>query len=137
MTFGLLENDKILAICPFTYESVKRKNLLLLSLLIFCFFVTIKYHLRFNEGRKFHDLSSTDLSKSIPAEKIDKKLSGLNWISPEYKNSVEEEINLVVNIKNHLSTDKRKKMVITHYSFLSTIGSKTFEIDARFYTFQI
>ncbi len=66
-------------------ENIKRKNLFLLSLLIFCFFVTIKYHLRFNEGRKFHDLSSTDLSKSIPAKKIDKKLSGLNWISPEYK----------------------------------------------------
>ena len=26
LTFGLLENDKILAICPFTYESVKRKD---------------------------------------------------------------------------------------------------------------
>ena len=107
-------------------ESFKNKNLALYGLIIFCLFITTKYHLRFNEGRKFHDLSSTDLSKSIPAEKIDKKLSGLNWISPEYKNSVEEEINLVVNIKNHLSTDKRKKMVITHYSFLSTILNENF-----------
>ena len=98
----------------------------LLSLLIFCFFVTIKYHLRFNEGRKFHDLSSTDLSKSIPAKKIDKKLSGLNWISPEYKNNVEEEINFIINIKNHLKKDKRNKMVITHYSFLATILNENY-----------
>ena len=69
--------------------------MVLLSLIIFCLFVTIKYHLRFNEGRKFHDLSSTDLSKSIPANKIDEKLSGLNWISPEYKNNVEQEKNSI------------------------------------------
>ena len=107
-------------------ENIKRKNLLLLSLIIFCFFVTIKYHLRFNEGRKFHDLASTDLSKSIPAKKIDEKLSGLNWISPEYKNNVEEEINLIINIKKHLETDKRNKMVITHYSFLATILNENY-----------
>ncbi len=107
-------------------ENVKRKNLLLLSLLIFCFFVTIKYHLRFNEGRKFHDLSSTDLSKSVPAKKIDKKLSGLNWITPEYKNNVEEEINFIISVKNHLEKDKRNKMVITHYSFLATILNENY-----------
>ena len=107
-------------------EKIKRKNLIFLSLIIFCFFITIKYHLRFNEGRKFHDLSSVDLSKSIPAEKIDKKLSGLNWISPEYKNNVDQEINLIIDIKKYLETDKRNKMVVTHYSFLATILNENY-----------
>ena len=105
---------------------IKKKKLILFFLIILCALATTKYHLRFNEGRKFHELSTTDLSKSIPAEKIDKKLAGLHWISPEYKNNVEEEINLIIKIKNQLKSDKRNKMVITHYSFLATILDDNF-----------
>ena len=57
---------------------------------------------------------------------IDKKLLGLNWVSPEYKNNVEEEINLIIKIKNQLKSDKRSKMVITHYSFLAAILDDNF-----------
>ena len=100
---------------------LKKKNMLFLFLVVFCILVTAKYHFRFNEGRKFHELSSVDLSKSVPATKIHDKLKGLQWISPEYKNNVEQEINLINNIKNHLKSDKRKKMVVTNYSFFSII----------------
>ena len=60
------------------------------------------------------------------AEKIDKKLSGLNWISPEYQNNVEQEINLIIDIKKYLETDKRNKMDVTHYSFLATILNENY-----------
>ena len=105
---------------------LKKKKLVLVSFIIFCTLITAKYHFRFNEERKFHELSTADLSKSISAEKIDKKLLGLNWVSPEYKNNVEEEINLIIKIKNQLKSDKRSKMVITHYSFLAAILDDNF-----------
>ena len=49
-------------------------NLIILILV----FSTIKYHLRFNEHKKFMDLQNADFSKSINANILDKKLSGLN-----------------------------------------------------------
>ena len=113
---------------------LRKKNIIFIFLIICCFLVTIKYHLRFNEGRKFHELSTVDFSKSIAATKIHKKLKGLKWISPEYKNDVEKEINLINKIKNHLIYDKRKKMVITNYSFFSVILNEKLFSPSMVYT---
>ena len=100
---------------------LKYKNLIFLILISCCLFATLKYHLRFNENRKFHELENVDLKLSIDAKKIDKKLSGLKWITPEFKNNPSEEIQLINQIKSHLSKDSRNKMVITNYSFFSII----------------
>tara|TARA_B100001996_G_scaffold226227_1_gene174249 strand:+ start:1795 stop:3366 length:1572 start_codon:yes stop_codon:yes gene_type:complete len=113
---------------------LRKKNLIFIFLVIYCVLVTSKYHIRFNEGRKFHELSKVDFSKSIEATKIHKKLKGLKWISPEYKNDVEDEINLINRIKNHLKSDKRKKMVITNYSFFSSILNEKLFSPSMAYT---
>ena len=42
-----------------------------------CFISVGKYHLRFNENRKFHELTYSDLNLAVNADQIDKKLSGL------------------------------------------------------------
>ena len=55
-------------------------------MLLVCIFVTTKYHIRFNEGRKFHELNNVDFNNSIDAELIDTKFKGLKWITPEKKN---------------------------------------------------
>ena len=86
-------------------------------LIIFCLFVTTKYHLRFNEGRKFHELSYSDFNLSSSAEKIDKKFYGLNWITPEFNKTPSKEINLINEIISHLKDDNRNKMLMTNYSF--------------------
>ena len=49
-------------------SGVKYKSLIF-GILIFCLFVTYKYHLRFNVDRKFHDLQNTNLENTINAEK--------------------------------------------------------------------
>ena len=90
-------------------------------LIIFCFFVTIKYHLRFNEDRKFHELNYVDFNLSLKGEKIDKTLSGLNWISPQFENNPKKEINLINEAISHLKNDGKKKMIMTHYLFLSAV----------------
>ena len=50
--------------------------------MIFCIF---KYHLVYNEQRKFMDLQNIDLKKSIDAKTLDPKLKGLNWITTKYQ----------------------------------------------------
>ena len=113
---------------------IRKKNLISIFLLVYCVSVTVKYHLRFNEGRKFHELNNVNFSKSIPATKIDSKLKGLKWITSDYKNNVEEEIKFINNLKIQIKNDKRRKMVITHYSFLSSILNENYFSPSMGYT---
>ena len=60
--------------------------------------MVFKYHLRFNENRKFHELVNVNFELSIDAQKIHRKLSRLNWITPEFKENPGEEINMINQI---------------------------------------
>ena len=64
---------------------IKSKYLVYFIVIIFLF-STIKYHIRFNENKKFMELSNVDFDLSINASSLDKRFNGLNWITPEYKN---------------------------------------------------
>jgi len=100
---------------------LKNKKYVTLIVLSFCIFATIKYHFSYNEKRKFHELANVNLNLSTSANKIDNKLNGLNWISPEfYKNSM-AEINYINQIQFYVKKDRRKKMLLTNYSFFSAI----------------
>ena len=91
------------------------------AMILFCFFTAIKYHLRFNEDRKFHELNYVNFELSSYGKKIDKKLTGLKWITPEFKDNANEEIILINEVKSFLHNDYRNKMVMTNYSFFSVI----------------
>ena len=99
----------------------KSKGIIYSVVILICLFATFKYHLRFNENRKFHELSNVNFKLSTSANKIHKKLSGLNWITPEFKNKPQEEINFVNQIQTYLKADNRNKMLLTNYSFFSAI----------------
>ena len=90
-------------------------------MILLCLFSTIKYHFRFNENRKFHELNYVNFDLSSDGKEIDKKFSGLIWITPEYKNNSKEEIISILNIKNYLEKDNRQKMLLTNYSFFSAL----------------
>ena len=101
-------------------------------ILFFTVFATVKYTIRFDINRKFHELIYTDISKAEDAIIIDKKLSGLNWISP-YNLNPKNEIN---NIQNFISIIKKEKdniMVITEYSFFSSLVEKKLYSPSRTY----
>jgi hypothetical protein len=66
-------------------------------------------------------------------KKIDKKLTGLKWITPEFKNNPNEEIILINEAKTYLSNDHRNKMVMTHYSFFSAILDQKLFSPSRWY----
>ena len=111
------------------------KRFLSVILIIFCLLVTAKYHLRFNEGRKFHELNYSDFNLSSSATKIDKKFYGLNWITPEFNKTPVKEINLINEIISHLKDDNRNKMLMTNYSFFSAILEKKLFSPTRWHIF--
>jgi len=112
----------------FSHISINSNKLIIsVILILFCLGITTKYHLRFNENRKFHELIYSDFNLAVNADKIDKKFSGLKWISPEYSKNPDEEINLINEMKNYFKNDNRNKMIMTNYSFFSAIlENKTF-----------
>ena len=61
-------------------------------------------------------------------------MSGLNWITPQFKNNPKKEINLINQIEAILKKDFRNKMVITNYPFFSAILDQKLYSPSRIYT---
>ena len=115
-------------------SKLKFKKSICSVIILICLFATFKYHLRYNENRKFHELKNVNFQLAIDAKKIHKKLSGLNWITPKFKDNPEKEINLINQIFSILKKDTRKKMVITNYPFFSVILEEDLHAPSRVYT---
>ena len=86
-----------------------------------CVFATTKYHIRFNEQRKFNELEKVDLTKAIDAEILSTDLRGLKWITPKYPNDPEVEISNLLEIMEILKNDNSKKALLTDYQFLGPV----------------
>ena len=95
--------------------------------------LTTKYHLRFNEGRKFIDLQNVDFNKAVKASIIDERFNNLKWITATYKDNPLEEINYLKESVNFLKKENKKKMVITHYQFFSVLLDENLNIPNRWY----
>ena len=103
--------------------------------IILCLVSTIKYHERFNENRKFHELQDVNFDIAIDANKIDTKLNGLKWITPQFKENPMKEIKIINEIKTILKKDKRNKMVLGNYPFLSAILNQNLFSTTRWHVF--
>ncbi len=117
-----------------TYCNYKVSKVFFLTLLILSTLSTFKYHLRFNETRKFHDLQNINLNKSIEAYYLSNKLKGLNWISQKYSNDPKQEIDKLKKIIKLLKEDKQKKILITNYLFFSTLLEENLYSPSKTYT---
>ena len=80
------------------------------------------------------DLENVNLEKAIFASQLSPKLKNLKWITPlSYSENPQEELDFLKIVMNRLKEDTRKKMVITHYQFLSLILSEDLNILNRWY----
>jgi hypothetical protein len=116
----------------YTKKYFNKIYLVYFILLIFIF-TTVKYHLRYNQDRKFIELVNANFSLSEDASKIDKSLSGLKWITPHYLYSPSDEIDLLIDTKNILLKAKKKKIIITDYQFFSSIINNKFASPNKWY----
>ena len=115
-------------------SKINFKKFLKYLILFVVIFTTTKYHLRFNEDRKFHELANVDLSKAIESKELDKSLEGIQWISPYFPNNPQNEIIFLKEIKSEIDNINNKIMVFTHYSFLDSVTSNNLNSPSRTHT---
>ena len=111
------------------------KKYIIYFILIFCLLITIKYHVRFNIEKKFHELNNVNFKNAVSGSVLDKKFKGLNWITPDKKekNEVGDEIKTIKEILEILKNDKQKKMLFTNYSFFSVLLKETTNSPSRWF----
>jgi hypothetical protein len=115
-------------------EKNYKKKIIITLTILFTILITFKYHLRYNELRKFHELSNTNLSKAVSAKEIDEKLLGLKWISPFYEGEPSGEINLIKDVVLEIELKQKNIVLITHYLFLDSLIEKSLYNLNRTYT---
>lgn len=102
-------------------NNLNKKNLILYFIIGLCIFSVTKYHLRYNENRKFHRLEKTDFSKAVDASAIHKQLKGLKWITNHYQNEPGTEIENINESLKILKKEKGRFSIITDYLFIPAI----------------
>jgi len=110
---------------------IKYKGLIF-GILIFCFFVTFKYHLRFNIDRKFHDLQNTNLENSVNAGKIDSSLTPLQWKTSNFEDPL-NEIKIINNAVKEIEKSDKNVILMTNHNFISSISPKKIYTISRTY----
>ena len=130
--FFLIPINAGLSIIFINKLNLKKKNIYILAIFLVCFASTFKYHMRFNEGRKFHELASVNLKDAIPAKIIDKKLKQLQWITPHFIDP-KSEVDLIKKTINIIENDNNPIMLISNYLFLDALTKKNLNSPSRTY----
>jgi len=116
----------------YTEKYLKNKYFVYFILFIFIFSVS-KYHLRFNHHKKFIELANANFDLAVEASILDKKLSGLKWITPHYINAPSKEIKLLFEAKNILSKKQERKIIVTDYQFFSSSLNNEYASPNKWY----
>ena len=116
------------------FEFKKNKKYISIILIVLLISITLKYHLRFNENRKFHELENVKLSNSIEAEKIHFSLKGNLWINPTFKGPPSDEILLIKSSVQEIDNLKEEIMLISNYLFIDSITNKNMNLPSKAFT---
>ena len=95
---------------------------------------TLYYKSSYIDNRRFQELANVDLNKSIKVNFTNGKLKNLKWITPNYPDSPENEVDLLKNSLLVIKNDKKKKMLITHYQFIAALIPEYISSPNRTYT---
>jgi hypothetical protein len=111
---------------------IKNKKYYEYLIVLVCILITIKYHLRYNEQRKFHELANTDINNAIEISFEKEFFHGLKWITPSYNNP-KEELKIIQDFYFLIKNDNSKKILITEYSFFSSLLKESLYSPSRTY----
>ena len=100
----------------------KDKTFILYFLVFLSFSSTIYYGYKYINKRNFADLQNANFSKAIDAKYLNKKLSGLKWITPQYDEPKVELSNLKNSIEI-IKNDNSNIAIVTDYQFISVVLS--------------
>ena len=125
--FSLFHSEMIL-------KEYKLKKLFSILIIFSVILITLKYHLRYNENRKFHDLTSLKISQSIDAKILNSSFKKLKWVNPFFDGSPQNEIELLQKGKEILINDEEQLMLISNYLFFEIITKKEMNYPNRSFT---
>ena len=114
------------------FKFKKYFNFFLIFVLIL---ITLKYHFRYNENRKFHELENVNFNLSLNADMLDKSLRGLKWINPYFNGQAHNELKILIEAKNIFNNSNKKVMLITNYLFLDSITEINLNYPNRTFTY--
>jgi len=110
----------------------KTQRSIIRNLLIFLSAIYIVYNFTsYVDNRRFMELKNINLKNAVDAKIIDKKLSGLKWITFLYPNDPMTEIKLINNSINLLRANNENFLLLTDYSFLYSIIGKNIYTTSR------
>ncbi len=107
-----------LGISHYYLELYVKKKYLIFFVFFLLIISSIKFHVRFNVEKKFMDLSNVNLDIFEDAVYLDKRLSKLKWITPEYSKSPKSELILLNQTKKEILKNKKNTIIITDYQIL-------------------
>ena len=110
------------------FSHVYSKKLINKKKFIYFFFLlslvsTIYYHEKYISKRETLILKNIDLAQSVDAVILSSKLKNLKWITHHYPINPEKEIEFLIEVMGEIKKDKRKKMIVTDYQFISVVLS--------------
>ena len=99
------------------YDKKFFNNKIFFLLIIFSIFLTLKYHYKYNEPRRFNDLAYSNKEQNINAGKYFPSLNNLYWYT-QHSNNPKEEIENLKLTYQVLKNENKKYSLITDYQFL-------------------
>ena len=100
------------------YDEKFLNNKIFFLLIISSILISIKYHYKYNEPRRFNDLAYSNKKENINAGKYFPSLNNLEWFTQE-SNDPREEIENLKYLYKILKNENKKFSLITDYQFLS------------------
>ena len=125
--FGFIEIEII-------KSKMKFKKIFSILVIFTLILITFKYHVRYNENRKFHELTKNKLENTLKANNIHKSLSGLKWKNPFFTDETIKEVLILNQAQKKLNSFNGEIMLISNYLFLDSITSKKMNYPNRTFT---
>ena len=96
------------------------------NILYFLVFLTLAstthYFKKYIHDRDFPDLRNVNKEHTIDGKILDKKLTGLKWITPLYPDNPTKEITRLKEVIYIIKNDTKRKIIVTDYQFISVIN---------------
>jgi len=101
------------------YSRFFKQKFLLIFIISLCIFATVKYHIRFNENRKFNELEKVNIGLAVDAAELTDDLKGLKWITSGYPKNPKQEIQNLKEAMEIIAKEESNKAIITDYQFIA------------------
>ena len=101
----------------------KKKQRYIIFFLVFSLVSTFYYHEKYISKRDTLILRDVDLNQAVNSKILGQQLENLKWITHHYPKNPKQEIQNLLDSMEIIENDKKTKMIVTDYQFISSILS--------------